>query len=359
MIRDLPRRSVVVLLLSLPGISVPLSAQEPPPLKPGAVAVVAGKPISEDELKRETSADLFKLEMQKLQAEASYERGRYQVRENALNKLIEDRLLDAEAAKLKITRAEVVAREIDQKAKPPTDAEVDAFYETNKARINRPKDQVGQQIRQYLAQQTRERARSALMDRLRKEHQAVGSLEPFRFSVEAAGHPARGPSDAPLTIIEFSDFECGFCRNFAGVLDSVLKEFGPSVRFVYRQFPLVEIHPNAQKASEASLCAADQGKFWEMKDKLFQDATHLTVPDLKAKAAALGLDTEAFNACLDSGSQTGRVTRDLLDGSKVGVTGTPALFINGRPFIGAQPAAELTKAINEELKLRAAAQKPK
>jgi protein-disulfide isomerase/stalled ribosome alternative rescue factor ArfA len=321
-------------------------------LKPGEAASVAGTIVSEDELKREISSDLFRLEIQKLQAEANYERGKHQIRENALKRIVDDRLLDAEAAKLKITRVELIAREIDQKALPVSESDVDSFFEANKARINRPKEQVVPQIRQYLTQQNHAKARETFLSRLRSDYNVEMPVEPFRLKVDADTHPSRGPADAPVTLVEFSDFECGFCRDYAAVLSGLVKDLGKDVRLVFRQFPLADIHPNARKAAEASLCAAEQGKFWELHDKLFEDTSRLAIPDLKAKAAAIGLDGAAFNTCLDSGRHADRVTRDVLDGARAGVTGTPALFINGRPFPGVQPAAELTKAINEELKLK-------
>ena len=121
------------------------------------------------------------------------------------------------------------------------------------------------------------------------------------------------------------------------------------VRIVFRQFPLTSIHPQAQKAAEASLCAADQDKFWEMHDAMFQDQSNLQIDKLKEKAASLGLDTEVFNGCIDSSKYTEKVAEDLQEGSRAGVTGTPAVFINGRFLSGAQPFETLAKIIEEEL----------
>jgi protein-disulfide isomerase len=173
--------------------------------------------------------------------------------------------------------------------------------------------------------------------------------EPQRIDVATAGYPARGPATAPVTIVEFSDFECPFCGRLFPTLKAVEKIYLDRVRIVYRQFPLRRIHPLAQKAAEASLCANEQGRFWEMHDSLFGDQEHLTVDALKARAAELKLNTATFNACLDSGKQAAAIDKDIADGAKAGVTGTPAMFINGRMLVGAQPFAAIAAVIEDEL----------
>ena len=172
---------------------------------------------------------------------------------------------------------------------------------------------------------------------------------PQRTEISTAGYPARGPATAPVTIVEFSDFECPFCGRLFPTLKAVEKIYLDRVRIVYRQFPLRRIHPLAQKAAEASLCAAEQGRFWEMHDSLFGDQEHLTIDALKGRAVELKLDTAAFNACLDSGKQAAAIDRDIADGTKAGVTGTPTMFINGRMMVGAQPYAAIQAIIEDEL----------
>jgi protein-disulfide isomerase len=172
---------------------------------------------------------------------------------------------------------------------------------------------------------------------------------PERTEIATAGFPARGPATAPVTIVEFSDFECPFCGRLFPTLKIVERIYLDRVRIVYRQFPLRRIHPLAQKAAEASLCANEQGRFWEMHDSLFGDQEHLTVDALKARAATLKLDRAAFNACLDSGKQAAAIDKDVAEGTKAGVTGTPAMFINGRMVVGAQPFAAIQAIIEEEL----------
>jgi protein-disulfide isomerase len=177
-------------------------------------------------------------------------------------------------------------------------------------------------------------------------------LEPQRTDIATAGHPARGPATAPVTIVEFSDFECPFCSRLSPTLKAVEKNYPLQVRIVYRQFPLRRIHPLAEKAAEASLCAGEQGRFWEMHDSLFGDQEHLTVDALKARAVTLNLDTARFNACLDSGKEVAAIDKDIAEGMKAGVTGTPTMFINGRMMVGARPYSDIQAVIEDELQRR-------
>jgi len=159
-----------------------------------------------------------------------------------------------------------------------------------------------------------------------------------------------GLQDAPVLIVEFSDFQCSFCARFATeTLGQILDAYGDQVRLVYRDFPLTSIHSHAQKAAEASQCAYEQAKYWEYHDLLFQNQQALDVDSLKAYAQQLDLDTGAFNECLDSGKYTSEVQNDLTQGQSYGVTGTPTFFINGRLLRGAQPFSAFQAMIEEEL----------
>jgi len=168
--------------------------------------------------------------------------------------------------------------------------------------------------------------------------------------VSADDDPALGPQDAPVLIVEFSDFQCGYCARFTTeTLNQILDTYGNQVRFVYRDFPLTSMHPYAQKAAEAAQCAYEQGKYWEYSDLLFQNQQALDVDSLKGYAQQLGLDTDAFNECLDSGRYTSEVQNDFAQGQSYGVTGTPTFFINGRLLVGAKPFSAFQAMIAEEL----------
>ena len=150
--------------------------------------------------------------------------------------------------------------------------------------------------------------------------------------------------------------ECPFCGGLYPTLKQIQKTYADKVRLVYRQFPLANVHPRAQKAAEASLCANDQKKFWEFYDALFTDQSKLDVPSLKQRAQALGLNTADFNSCLDSGKQADAVARDKEDARKAGVSSTPTMFINGRLLAGNRPYGEIRDVIEDELQ-RAAQKK--
>ncbi|MFQ6136552.1 MAG: DsbA family protein [Candidatus Hydrothermarchaeales archaeon] len=161
--------------------------------------------------------------------------------------------------------------------------------------------------------------------------------------------PSKGPEDAPVIIVEFSDFQCPFCAKASLVVEEIVDTYRDKVRLVYRDFPLSSIHPNAQKAAEAAECANDQGKFWEYHDTIFANQGRLGVNSLKQYAKDLDLDTDQFDQCLDSGRYEAEVKKDLQDGIKLGVTSTPTFFINGKKIVGAQPFSTFEQVIEREL----------
>jgi len=179
------------------------------------------------------------------------------------------------------------------------------------------------------------------------KYKVTRSLEPLRIDVAATG-PADGPKDAPVTVVEFSDFQCPFCGRLFPTLTAVKAKYGDKLRIVFRQFPLSK-HPLAAKAAEASLCADAQGMFWKMHDAMFKNQRALAVAELKASAAALGMDSAKFDTCLDSGQTAATVQGDLEAGGAVGIDGTPALFINGRQLDGAVPLEQIAAIIDDEL----------
>jgi protein-disulfide isomerase len=302
------------------------------------LATVDGKAITRADVEASVSDQLDALERE-------YAAKRWELISGATDKVIEDRLLDAGAAARGVTKDELLAS-----AQPAavTDADVDAFYEQNKARIPQGKEAVAAQIEQYLEQQRRQGNRQTLIADLRQKHDVKVLLDPVRTEVAATG-PAQGPENAPITIVEFSDFECPYCARINPTLEQVKAKYGDQVRLVFRQFPL-SIHRSAQKAAEASLCAHDQGKFWELHDAMFQNQQELGTDQLKAKAAQLGLEAAAFDECLDSGKHADAVQADMKAGSEAGVTGTPAMFLNGRMISGAVPLERITEVIDDELR---------
>jgi protein-disulfide isomerase len=302
------------------------------------LATVNGKPITEADV-RAGSSEQFKA------LEHDYQQKVHELLENSLDQVVQDRLLEAEAAARSTTKEALLA---ELKPAAVTDADVDAFYEQNKAQIQRPKEQIAAQIKSYLEQQGQQKARQEFFAKLEDKYKVEKKLEPIRVEVAATG-PAKGPANAPVTIVEFSDFQCPFCSRLIPTMKQVEEKYGDKVRVVFRQYPL-PFHQNAQKAAEASLCAADQNKFWELHDAMFANQQALAVEQLKAKATELGLKADEFNSCLDSGKHAGTVQADMKEGSAAGVNGTPAMFINGRFISGAVPLEQITSVIDDELR---------
>ena len=167
---------------------------------------------------------------------------------------------------------------------------------------------------------------------------ALGTTDPRTAGMDLSGEPSRGPKDAPIVIVEFTDYACEFCARFHHeTFAELLRRNQGRVRYVVRNFPLADIHPTALKAAEAAECAHAQGKFWEYHERLFAAAGNLALENLKQTARTVGLDGKKFDTCLDSGAMTGKVTQDTLEGQSRDVRGTPTFFVNGRKTEGAKP----------------------
>lgn len=160
----------------------------------------------------------------------------------------------------------------------------------------------------------------------------------------------RGDRNAKITLIEYSDFQCPYCNKLVPTIEKVLADYSGKVRFIYRNYPINSIHQYAQKAAEAGECAADQGKFWEMHDKMFANQSALTVANLKSYAKDLGLNQEQFDSCLDSGKYASRVNQQSAEAEAAGLTGTPGTFINNVFINGAYPYETFKATIDNLLK---------
>ncbi|MBU2236118.1 DsbA family protein [Patescibacteria group bacterium] len=157
------------------------------------------------------------------------------------------------------------------------------------------------------------------------------------YDVSVDDDPYLGSPNAKVTIIAFEDFECPFCADAYPIIREIASTYGDQIQFVYRDYPIPDLHPSAQKAHEAGECADDQGKFWLMHDKLFQNQDKLAISDLKQYAMEIGLNTNAFGTCLDSGRFANEIEKDRTDGIVVDVRGTPTWFINGIKIEGIIP----------------------
>jgi protein-disulfide isomerase len=232
-----------------------------------------------------------------------------------------------------------------------TDADIQAFYEQHKAQINEPLDAVRARITQVLEKQRAQSARQAYVDSLRDKYAAHVTLEPRRQNVTASG-PTRGPKDASVTIVEFADFQCPYCGKMEPVLRQILEHYPKDVRLVYRHLPLSDLHPNALQAATASVCAQEQGRFWEMHDAMFADQGALGADALSKTADKLHLKKTDFQACMAGHEAADVVKADAQAATDAFVDGTPGLFINGRYFSGAISYERLAAVVNDELSRR-------
>ena len=301
------------------------------------LAFVAGAPITEGEVDRAAEGPLRDLRMRE-----------FALRSQALEELIAQKLLEKEAAARGVTLPALLKAEVEDKVQV-SEAEVRALYQSNKDRMGAMAEADAlKQIESRLRPQRERERRAVYVRELRQKAGVKVLLEPLRVAVDVTGRPIRGNKDAPVTIVEFSDFQCPFCSRARPTVNKVRETYGDKVRIIFRNFPL-SIHLQAQKAGEAASCAGEQGRFWEMHDRLFADQAKLQVPDLKEHAAALGLNAEAFGQCLDSGRHTADLENDAEAGTGYGVSGTPSFFINGRPLVGAQPFESFAQVIDDEL----------
>ena len=290
-------------------------------LGPGTVIVtVGGYPITAGTLDERLKPIVYKLRF-----------NTYQLAQQALDVIINDLLLLAEARRLNVPPEEIIRKEITEKIHSPTEAEVGKFYSENKARIPAELAAASNQIASYLQEQDRQRLETALSTRLRAgANIRVLISEPALpvQSISVDDDPARGDAKAPVTIVEFTDFQCPSCAALQPILEEILKSYGNKVRLVVRDFPLAR-HENARKAAEAANAANTQGKFFEYTALLFKRQDKLDLPSLKKYASELGLNRARFDAELDGGRYAAEVKHDMEDGEMYGIDSTPAVFVNG------------------------------
>ena len=256
----------------------------------------------------------------------------YALRKKDLDLKVNDTLLAQEAQKKGVTTRALLDTEVSAKVPRVTDAQAQTFYDQNKDRISGEFAQLKPQIIQYMQESKEEEATLAFAEQLRRAATIQVNLtapESPVFSIATDDQPTKGSDNAAVTLVEFTDFECPSCARQHPVLDRIVSEFGDRVRLVVRDFPLSQ-HANARKAAEAAEAAREQGKYWEYASVLFRKQSALGVDKLKQYATELGLDRARFDSSLDSGKFAEKVQRDLVDGRKLSINGTPTLYINGK-----------------------------
>ncbi|HWS89310.1 MAG TPA: thioredoxin domain-containing protein [Pyrinomonadaceae bacterium] len=263
---------------------------------------------------------------------ASVQEEVYLLRKQDVDMKINDILLNGEAQKRGVTARAVIDAEVGSKTPAVTEAQAQEFYNKNKERIGGDFAQLKYQIIQYLQGQEQQKLERAFVERLRNGASVQTFITPPAppvFQIATDDQPAKGKEGAAVTVVEFTDYQCPSCAAAQPVLERLIAEYGDRVRFVVRDFPL-NMHPEARKAAEAAEAARAQGKYWDFTAILFRNQSQLKPEQLKQYAQVLGLDRAKFDAALDNGTFAEKVERDLIDGQKFGVSGTPTFFVNGR-----------------------------
>ena len=304
-----------------------------------AVADVNGAQILAADLERKVGSRLARLRQEE-----------YDIRRQALDELIAERLLDAEASKRGLSREELLRREVEARAAQASTAEVERIYGENKDRFTgQSLAEAYGRIRELLGERAQAERRVAYQRELRQAARVVTRLAVPRSEVSVpTGAPATGPASAPVTIVEFTDYQCPYCHRAQVVMDEVLSRYKERVRLVHLDFPL-QGHPGATPAARAARCAGEQEKFWEYHRSLMTAPGTLDDADLRGRATALQLDPRVFETCLASSRHDAAIEASFRQGEELGVTGTPAYFINGRMVSGARPLADFTEVIDAEL----------
>ena len=321
----------------------PVSATDKAPEKPVAVAPATLATVGEETITEDDLAPLVAGQLRPLRDQE------YQIKKKALDSLISQKVVEAEAKKKGLTTEKLYEQEVDSKVAEPTDVELNAIYAVQREQLNGPFEQVKAQLAQNLKRAKTQQARQEYATRLRDTAKVAVLLSPPRVQVGFDPARVRGNAKAKLIIVEFSDFQCPYCGQVEATLKGVLAKHADTVALAFRDMPITQIHPMAMGAAEAGRCAGEQGKFWEIHDLMFADQGGLDKPGLIAKAAKLQLDTKQFEGCLSSEKYKAEIQQDNQEGFRAGVSGTPGFFINGIFISGAQPEAAFEKLIQEQL----------
>lgn len=338
-------------IAALCAMALPACQAKPTPPAPSTkaqpasevAATLDGAPISLAELDERAQNGLVRVRQQE-----------YDLRKEALDDLISERLLEKEAKSRGIGVEQLLKDEVERQIPAPDPAQVAQVYQQNRARFgDRPRAEVEAEIARAILDRARAGYREAFANKLREGVRVAVSLEPPRAAVVSpTSAPTLGPEDAPVRIVGFADFQCPYCQRAQSVIDQVMKAYGGRVQFVHRDFPL-EGHPQAFVAARAARCAGEQGRYWEYHRSLMMDRGDMSEADLRQRATGLKLSLPPFNACLGSDRHDVAIKEGLEAGSRLGVNSTPTFFVNGQMIVGARPFEDFKDVIEAELKKRA------
>jgi len=304
--------------------------------------VVGGREITVAEIDEHMKSQ-FMLEFRGQPADRQFA-----MRENAARDLMQKIVIEGVADKRGISPEELY-EEIADGVADPTEEDIEAWYKANHSRLQgRRLEDVEGQIGQHLMNESRTQALTDFLDPRFASMSMRVVLSPPRVEL-AATRLSRGATDARVTITSFSDYQCPYCILAEPVLSEVLSRYPDNVRIVHRHFPLESLHAFARPAAEASMCADEQGKFWEYHQAIFDLSGKLAENSLAQIGEDLGLDTDKLKSCIEERRFKDFVDADFNAGRAIGVTGTPAFYINGIVFDGSRDADEMSRQVDLEL----------
>jgi len=232
----------------------------------------------------------------------------------------------------------------------PTEEEIAQVMAQYRARLPKEDDEARKQVIDYLKRNSAQKAEMALQKKLTDAAGIEIFMDPPRVIPVIGDHsPSRGPVEAPVILVEYTDFQCPYCGRVQPTLEKLRERYGDSIRMIFKNLPLA-MHQQAAFAAEAALCAGDQGGFWPMHDWLFANHSAINRDAVMTQAKELGLDVDALNACVDEGRHAAEVQADSKEANSFGITGTPGFSVNGRILTGAQPLESFVKIIDDELR---------
>jgi protein-disulfide isomerase len=294
------------------------------------VAKIAGTNLTTADFEKTQASDLLQARYQMYLSERKI-----------LDQYIDNQLLEVQAKKEGVTVDQLLEKEAYKGITDPTEDQLAVYYEG--LGVDQPFATVHDQILTHIRDLRRSKAKTKYVDALRTKSNIKILLAPPTVKVDAENGNFHGSKDAPVTLVEFADYQCPYCAKVNPLVKQMEKDYGDKLTVVYKDFPL-PMHKDSQKAAEGARCAGEQGKFWEYHDQLF--TSHLVdVASLKKQAGDLKLDTAKFDACLDSGAEAAAVKKDLEEGKKLGLTATPSFFVNGHFFSGAADANTMHEII--------------
>jgi len=328
-------KSMFLSVLTLAGLSLLSHAADAPKV----LAKVGDTVLTEDQMRQEMGMQLY-------QAENNL----YMAQKNWIDQKAQDILFNKAAKDAGLSRKDWEAREIDAKTPPPDQNMVQQMA----GRFIRPgvaSTDTLKMATDYVANQGKAARRSQLYQELLQKNPVVVMLTkpeaPHINVTYAPDDPVKGNAKAPVTIVEFTDFQCPYCKRSQDTLRQVEQTYPTQVKLVARQYPL-PFHDRAKPSAEAAMCAKEQGKYWEYRDKLFAKQ-ELQDADLHRYAQEVGLNEKKFSKCLADHRYAARIESDIAEGQKFGVSGTPAFFVNGEMINGAQPFSNFQQAIDTAL----------